>query len=165
MQKWSGKLRPFANFSMENLSYISPSNRFFYSSPHLQNPVLFTVNKSIFKLTSVLSVKTEFQLLGLGFRPSLLFMNQRRGFASKKKEKKRSPVTPVTSKLKKTKMKSYASYKSRFRTMRDGQIRRWREGKRHNAHLKSKKSKRRLRKPALVPPAYAKVMKKLNFCG
>lgn len=28
------------------------------------------------------------------------------------------------------------SYKSRFRTMNDGNIRRWREGKRHNAHLK-----------------------------
>lgn len=28
------------------------------------------------------------------------------------------------------------SFKSRFRTMNDGQIRRWRAGKRHNAHLK-----------------------------
>jgi len=28
------------------------------------------------------------------------------------------------------------SYKSRFRTMNDGNIRRWKEGKRHNAHLK-----------------------------
>jgi ribosomal protein L35 len=26
--------------------------------------------------------------------------------------------------------------KFRFRTMNDGQIRRWRAGKRHNAHLK-----------------------------
>ncbi|KAK4252675.1 hypothetical protein QN277_014420 [Acacia crassicarpa] len=57
------------------------------------------------------------------------------------------------------------SYKSRFRLLNDGTIRRWKEGKRHNAHLKSKKSKRRLRKPAIVPPAYAKVMKKLNFCA
>lgn len=31
--------------------------------------------------------------------------------------------------------------------------------------LQSKISKRRLRLPALVHPAYAKVMKKLNFCG
>nr|GMD76214.1 formin-like protein 20 [Ipomoea batatas] len=30
---------------------------------------------------------------------------------------------------------------------------------------KSKKAKRRLRKPGTVPLAYAKVMKKLNFCG
>lgn len=28
------------------------------------------------------------------------------------------------------------SFKFRFRTMKDGQIRRWRAGKRHNAHLK-----------------------------
>ncbi|KAF8380775.1 hypothetical protein HHK36_028269 [Tetracentron sinense] len=28
------------------------------------------------------------------------------------------------------------SFKSRFRTMNDGTIRRWRAGKRHNAHLK-----------------------------
>ncbi|OMO93451.1 Ribosomal protein L35 [Corchorus olitorius] len=55
------------------------------------------------------------------------------------------------------------SYKSRFRPLSDGTIRRWKEGKRHNAHLKSKKSKRRLRQPAIVPAAYAKVMKKLNF--
>ncbi|KAF5743761.1 hypothetical protein HS088_TW08G00348 [Tripterygium wilfordii] len=74
-------------------------------------------------------------------------------------------MTPVTSKLKKTKMKSYSSYKLRFRTMNDGKIRRWKEGKRHNAHVKSKKSKRRLRQPAIVPAAFAKVMKKLNFCG
>ncbi|KAH9604497.1 hypothetical protein KSS87_021425 [Heliosperma pusillum] len=29
----------------------------------------------------------------------------------------------------------------------------------------SKKSKRRLRKPEIVPAAYAKVMKKMNFCA
>lgn len=28
------------------------------------------------------------------------------------------------------------SFKGRFRVMKDGQIRRWKEGKRHNAHLK-----------------------------
>lgn len=28
------------------------------------------------------------------------------------------------------------SYKGRFRVMNDGTIRRWKEGKRHNAHLK-----------------------------
>ncbi|KAI4314545.1 hypothetical protein L6164_027442 [Bauhinia variegata] len=76
-------------------------------------------------------------------------------------------MTPATSKIKKIKMKSYSSYKSRFRTMNDGNIRRWKEGKRHNAHLKSIKSKSRLRKPAVVPLAYAyaKVMKRLSFCG
>ncbi|CAK7356030.1 unnamed protein product [Dovyalis caffra] len=80
-------------------------------------------------------------------------------------EKRRKPMTPRTSKVKKIKMKAYSSYKDRFRTMNDGTIRRWREGKNHNAHLKSKKSKRRLRQPSTVPAAYAKVMKKLNFCG
>ncbi|XP_071701501.1 uncharacterized protein [Rutidosis leptorrhynchoides] len=83
----------------------------------------------------------------------------------KRKLKSRQPLSPVVSKLKKYKMKSYSSFKGRFRTMNDGQIRRWKEGKRHNAHLKSKIAKRRGRLPALVPAAYAKVMKKLNFCG
>ncbi|CAM8988844.1 unnamed protein product [Rhodiola kirilowii] len=81
-----------------------------------------------------------------------------------KDRKKRKMLTPTVSKLKKYKMKFYSSYKGRFRPLHDGTIRRWKEGKRHNAHLKSKKSKRRLRQPALVPPAYATVMKKLGFC-
>ncbi|KVH98349.1 hypothetical protein Ccrd_023437, partial [Cynara cardunculus var. scolymus] len=80
----------------------------------------------------------------------------------KRKLKSRQPLSPVVSKLKKIKMKSYSSFKGRFRTMKDGQIRRWKEGKRHNAHLKA--SKRRGRLPGIVPAAYAKVMKKLNFC-
>lgn len=88
-----------------------------------------------------------------------------RHVSSRERAKRRKPMTPVTSKLKKIKIKSYSSYKSRFRTLNDGSIRRWREGKNHNAHLKSKKSKRRLRQPSIVPAAYAKVMKKLNFCG
>ncbi|KAI5656420.1 hypothetical protein M9H77_25213 [Catharanthus roseus] len=83
----------------------------------------------------------------------------------KRKLKSGKPMTPVTSKVKKIKMKFYSSFKGRFRVMKDGQIRRWKEGKRHNAHLKSKKARRRLRKPGTVPLAYAKVMKKLNFCA
>ncbi|EPS62640.1 hypothetical protein M569_12152, partial [Genlisea aurea] len=82
-----------------------------------------------------------------------------------RKKKSRKPMTPVTSKLKKTKIKCYSSFKGRFRIMNDGQIRRWKAGKRHNAHSKSKKSKRRLRQPGIVSLAYAKVMKKLNFTG
>nr|XP_018682049.1 PREDICTED: uncharacterized protein LOC103984333 isoform X3 [Musa acuminata subsp. malaccensis] len=74
------------------------------------------------------------------------------------KERSRAPSTPVTSKVKKYKLKSYSSFKFRFRTMNDGQIRRWRAGKRHNAHLKSKKAKRRLRRPEIVHAAYAKVV-------
>ncbi|XP_014520170.1 uncharacterized protein LOC106777154 [Vigna radiata var. radiata] len=94
--------------------------------------------------------------------PSLV---QVRHVSSRERKLRRKPMTPTVSKIKKTKMKSYSSLKSRFRTMNDGNIRRWKEGKRHNAHLKSKKSKRRLRKPAIVPAAYAKVMKKLNFAA
>lgn len=88
-----------------------------------------------------------------------------KNFSAKSKEKKWKKLTPATSKVKKIKMKTYSSYKGRFKMLNDGTIRRWREGKRHNAHLKSKKAKRRLRKPEIVPLAYAKVMKKLHFCG
>ncbi|CAA0838820.1 Ribosomal protein L35 [Striga hermonthica] len=83
----------------------------------------------------------------------------------KRKLKSRKPMTPVVSKVKKIKIKGYSSFKGRFRVMNDGKIRRWKEGKRHNAFSKSKKSKRRLRQPGIVPLAYAKVMKKLNFCA
>ncbi|KAK8940446.1 hypothetical protein KSP39_PZI009895 [Platanthera zijinensis] len=61
---------------------------------------------------------------------------QSRHFAKAKKKRSRAPDTPIVSKVKKYKMKSYSSFKSRFRTLSDGQIRRWRAGKRHNAHLK-----------------------------
>nr|GMD74716.1 putative ribosomal protein L35 [Ipomoea batatas] len=54
----------------------------------------------------------------------------------KRKLKSRKPMTPVVSKVKKIKIKGYSSFKDRFRVMKDGQIRRWKEGKRHNAHLK-----------------------------
>ncbi|KAF8689239.1 hypothetical protein HU200_042030 [Digitaria exilis] len=95
-------------------------------------------------------------------RPPSAHQQQVRHYA---KERSRAPLTPTKSKVKKYKMKAPSSMKFRFRTMNDGQIRRWRAGKRHNAHLKSKEAKRRLRKPALVHLAYAKVIKKLNFCG
>ncbi|KAL3619143.1 hypothetical protein CASFOL_036713 [Castilleja foliolosa] len=81
----------------------------------------------------------------------------------KSKLKCRRPMPPVVSKVKKIKIKGYSSFKGRFRLMNDGQIRRWKAGKRHNAHSKSKISKRRLRQPGVVHPAYAKVLKKLNF--
>ncbi|KAE8785019.1 50S ribosomal protein L35 [Hordeum vulgare] len=95
-------------------------------------------------------------------RPPVMAM-QLRHYAIKGRS--RAPTTPTISKVKKYKMKAPSSMKFRFRTMKDGQIRRWRAGKRHNAHQKSKEAKRRLRKPALVHLAYAKVIKKLNFCG
>lgn len=83
----------------------------------------------------------------------------------RKKARERKPMTPVTSKTKKFKIKGFSSYKLRFRLMNDGMIRRWKAGKRHNAHSKSKEAKRRLRRPGTVPPAYAKTMKKLGFCA
>ncbi|XP_058103943.1 uncharacterized protein LOC131247964 [Magnolia sinica] len=165
MQRCGGKYRVSAISAIRNLAFSS-SHRSLHSSPNIRAPVSFPVNRSISNHIFHLPSRTDHQLLFLGFRPSLSpFTNQTRDFASKKKERKRTPITPVTSKLKKTKIKSYSSFKFRFRTMNDGQVRRWRAGKRHNAHLKSKKSIRRLRKPEIVHPAYAKVMKKLNFCG
>ncbi|KAK3157272.1 hypothetical protein QOZ80_2AG0118580 [Eleusine coracana subsp. coracana] len=98
------------------------------------------------------------------FCPPSALQQQVRHYAKKDKNP-RAPLTPTKSKVKKYKLKAPSSMKFRFRTMNDGQIRRWRAGKRHNAHLKSKEAKRRLRKPALVHLAYAKVIKKLNFCG
>ncbi|KAJ3681648.1 hypothetical protein LUZ60_014221 [Juncus effusus] len=105
------------------------------------------------------------QRFGSPFFSPYLHGMQIRGFAKKVKGRSRAPATPIVSKVKKYKLKAPSSFKFRFRTMKDGQIRRWRSGKRHNAFSKSKEAKRRLRKPALVHPAYAKVIKKLNFCG
>ncbi|GAB2211842.1 hypothetical protein Droror1_Dr00025180 [Drosera rotundifolia] len=128
-----------------------PLRRLLHSSP-----LSSTLKPSPFSLPRHDSSKSpHFPHLGL----------QVRSFSAKSREKKWKKTTPATSKVKKIKIKGYSSFKGRFRTMNDGTIRRWREGKRHNAHLKSKKAKRRLRKPSIVPLAYAKVMKKLNFCG
>nr|TKR85938.1 hypothetical protein D5086_0000242180 [Populus alba] len=121
-----------------------------------------------FKHNTNSTVTTE--LPSLPFLPSFRLsppshpLLQVRQVSSRERKKNRKPMTPLTSKVKKFKMKAYSSYKDRFRTMNDGTIRRWREGKNHNAHLKSKKSRRRLRQPSTVPAAYAKVMKKLSFC-
>ncbi|CAN0910179.1 hypothetical protein LINGRAHAP2_LOCUS26147 [Linum grandiflorum] len=99
----------------------------------------------------------------LASSPSPFSLMSVRCVSSRERKKRRKPMTPVTSKVKKVKMKGYSSYKSRFRPLKDGTIRCWHEGKRHNAHLKSSKAKRRLRQPSLVHPAYATVMKKLGF--
>ncbi|XP_027361612.1 uncharacterized protein LOC113869482 [Abrus precatorius] len=160
MQRWVSKLRSLAVQSRQALP--PPSSRRllhhappqpFHSAPAYRTPPPLPFSFSSWPLhPSRPSL----------FSPSLV---QVRHVSSRERKLKRKPMTPVTSKIKKIKMKSYSSYKSRFRTMNDGNIRRWKEGKRHNAHLKSKKAKRRLRKPAIVPAAYAKVMKKLSFCG
>jgi ribosomal protein L35 len=69
---------------------------------------------------------------------------QAREYAAKSKGRSRASLTPTVFKVTKYKMKPPSSLKFRFRTMNDGQIRRWRSGKRHNAHLKSKAAKRGL---------------------
>ncbi|MQL75687.1 hypothetical protein Taro_008052, partial [Colocasia esculenta] len=174
MQRCCGRLlRPLAAAAAGggggrgNASLSSASRRFLshssLSSQIRQSPLFPFHRSSPFKY---LSPPAHGQPAGLGFRYPLVSpfqMMQKRDYAAK--ERSRAPATPVTSKLKKYKIKGYSSFKSRFRTMNDGNIRRWRAGKRHNAHLKSKKSKRRLRKPEIVSLAYAKVMKKLHFCS
>ncbi|KAK6934903.1 Ribosomal protein L35 [Dillenia turbinata] len=165
MQRWCAKLRclPLSTKTLTPKSSFSPAPLLLHSSP---SPLLLhrqSHSASLIRST----FKTLFNApLIPQPTPSLspLSFYQVRHFSAKSKEKKWKRLTPATSKVKKIKMKFYSSYKSRFRTLNDGTIRRWREGKRHNAHLKSKKAKRRLRRPALVPAAYAKVMKKLSFC-
>ncbi|KAK1327184.1 hypothetical protein QJS10_CPA01g02985 [Acorus calamus] len=171
MQRCCFRLGRVASAAVRSVEKSSPPLRSFHvSSPrflnhHQQGPVAFPVNRSIFSPFSDLQPRSAYHPFDLGFRPSYeVLMVQRRGVSSKEK-KRRTMDTPVVSKKKKYKIKAYSSYKERFRTLNDGTIRRWREGKRHNAHSKSKKAKRRLRKPEIVPAAYAKVMKKLHFCG
>ncbi|GLT58487.1 hypothetical protein SLA2020_313750 [Shorea laevis] len=167
MQRFCTKLRSLAAQSSQTLPSLYASRRLaHFSSPGIH----FSSSKWSFRslLINAASPPDRYSSLVLGpfgkspLSPSLV---QVRHVSSRERAKRRKPMTPRTSKLKKIKMKSYSSYKDRFRTMSDGQIRRWREGKNHNAHLKSRKSRRRLRQPALVPAVYAKVMKKLNFCG
>ncbi|KAJ8754419.1 hypothetical protein K2173_002870 [Erythroxylum novogranatense] len=67
------------------------------------------------------------------FSPCLVHV---RHVSSRERRKNGKPMTPATSKVKKIKIKSYSSYKLRFRTLNDGSIRCWREGKNHNAHEK-----------------------------
>nr|XP_023922743.1 uncharacterized protein LOC112034180 isoform X1 [Quercus suber]XP_023922744.1 uncharacterized protein LOC112034180 isoform X2 [Quercus suber] len=170
MRSWCAKLRslslqsPHPLLSISSSSFSSfTSRRVIHSSPQLHQPLHFASCRSRFNASSTTHYSLALQpFLAPPFPPSV---NQVRHVSSRERKKRRKPMTPVTSKIKKTKMKFFSSFKSRFRVMNDGNIRRWKEGKRHNAHLKSKKSKRRLRQPGIVPAAYAKVMKKLNFCG
>ncbi|KAA3469274.1 DNA-methyltransferase CMT2 [Gossypium australe] len=241
MQRLCTKLRFLALQSTQTLPSLSASRRLLH---HSSPPIHFISTKWSFEPflnnsvasppLAVNSFSSSPLLLSVNFRFLCISMLvQVRHVSSRERAKRRKPMTPRTSKLKKIKMKSYSSYKSRFRTMNDGNIRRWREGKNHNAHLKvmpflycsivgahmrvpvwcddgsvmvrlailwtifsfkkqgfldggsvmvcldfmlevnsvivcclmqSKKSRRRLRQPAIVPAAYAKVMKKLNFC-
>ncbi|MFS7996957.1 putative ribosomal protein L35 [Helianthus anomalus] len=162
MQRWCSKLRSLALLRASS-SLPSPKSqplvlhhRRLFHSNHLTKTLIVSRPPL---LPSRLPVTATSSLPAL-MQVRYLTLKQR-----KRKLKCRQPPSPVVSKLKKIKMKSYSSFKGRFRTMKDGQIRRWKEGKRHNAHQKSKIAKRRGRLPAVVPVAYAKVMKKLNFCG
>ncbi|KAF8033534.1 hypothetical protein BT93_D2201 [Corymbia citriodora subsp. variegata] len=167
MQRWCTKLRPLA-LQWVRCSPASSSRRLLHAAALLQPPPAASApcRTPSFCNAPLLNASLPVQYYPLCFR-SLPhnFSAQVRHVSSRDRRKKRKRMTPMVSKVKKIKMKFYSSYKSRFRPMNDGNIRRWKEGKRHNAHLKSKKSKRRLRKPATVPLAYAKVMKKLSFCS
>ncbi|PPS18153.1 hypothetical protein GOBAR_AA02410 [Gossypium barbadense] len=178
MQRLCTKLRFLALQSTQTLPSLSASRRLLH---HSSRPIHFISTKwSLEPFLNNSVASPPLAVNSFSSSPLLLSLVQVRHVSSRERAKRRKPMTPRTSKLKKIKMKSYSSYKSRFRTMNDGNIRRWREGKNHNAHLKgfldggsvmvcldfmleSKKSRRRLRQPAIVPAAYAKVMKKLNF--
>ncbi|XP_074264642.1 uncharacterized protein LOC141587113 [Silene latifolia] len=161
MQRICSKFRTLSQISINTTLRTSQ-----FSPPF--NPTNFQYSSPFSAITSQITASsTPLSLPGNGFTVSPLGFHyvQMRYFSATAKEKKWKKLTPATSKIKKIKMKTLSALKGRFRTLHDGTIRRWREGKRHNAHLKSKKSKRRLRKPEIVPPAYAKVMKKMNFCA
>ncbi|XP_057977046.1 uncharacterized protein LOC131164097 [Malania oleifera] len=174
MQRWCTKLRSLTlrcSNPPTSLHPFYPPLLLCSSAQRLQCPRKFSVISSVRRPLFDAPSSSHLSLhLGVFlYPPNPTSLVQIRHISTKEKKRKkvreRKPMTPATSKMKKIKMKSYSSYKSRFRTMNDGKIRRWKEGKRHNAHLKSKRAKRRLRLPAVVPAAYAKVMKKLNFCG
>ncbi|CAO2819695.1 unnamed protein product [Amaranthus hypochondriacus] len=167
MQRFCSKLRALAHLKPPSTS-SSSLNRF-YQSSNFQRPFSTFYSISPQSNSHFNSPISSLVLIRNGgsfsFSLSPPSYAQVRNFSAKSKEKKWKKTTPATSRVKKIKIKGYSSYKGRFRTLNDGTIRRWREGKRHNAHLKSKKAKRRLRKPEIVHLAYAKVMKKLNFCA
>ncbi|XP_062146935.1 uncharacterized protein LOC133854694 [Alnus glutinosa] len=168
VQRWCAKLQSLALRSAKTLPSrsSSTSRRLIHTFPQLHQPLHFASSRWSCRPLLIASSTAHSSLALQPFlSPRPPSVVQVRHVSSRERKKRRKPMTPVTSKLKKTKMKFYSSYKSRFRTMNDGNIRRWKEGKRHNAHLKSKKSKRRLRQPGIVPLAYAKVMKKLGFCS
>ncbi|PIN20129.1 hypothetical protein CDL12_07186 [Handroanthus impetiginosus] len=171
MQRWCSRLRQFAalhsipkqqHHHLRRHSFVS--DRLLYTSPNLLDKPHTVTHSLVSPSFKSLLNASSFP----HFPNSPLSLTHVRHITAKQRQRKlksRKPMTPVISKVKKIKIKGYSSFKGRFRVMNDGQIRRWKEGKRHNAHSKSKKSKRRLRQPGIVPLAYAKVMKKLNFCG
>ncbi|XP_078437982.1 ribosomal protein L35 isoform X2 [Wolffia australiana] len=165
MLRICGKLRPLSvaagSASSAQLRPFSSHGGFPFTREVVHSPV---GSQAQYEETHVINLRKQWVGNMISRNPSSIASPfQTRCFASKTRS--RAPATPVTSKIKKTKIKGYSSFKSRFKTLKDGVIRRWRAGKRHNAHLKSKKAKRRLRRPEVVTLAYAKVMKKLHFSG
>lgn len=166
MQRWCAKLRSLSLYSVSRPSpSLSSTSRLLHTSAAMAAPTfhqplaIFSYNiRTLFSSYVYPLARHEFASSNLR-----LSLAQMRHFSAKSKEKKWKKLTPAISKVKKYKIKGYSSYKGRFRLMNDGNIRRWREGKRHNAFSKSKIAKRRLRRPEIVHAAYAKVMKKLNF--
>ncbi|XP_047970160.1 uncharacterized protein LOC125213580 isoform X1 [Salvia hispanica] len=168
MQRWCWRFRSMAALASSNqLHHLRPSpvSRLIHTSPNLfHKPPIITRSLIAPDFSSHISASAFPSPISQSPH-SLIQVRYITAKQRKRKLKSRKPMTPVVSKVKKVKIKGYSSYKGRFRLMNDGQIRRWKEGKRHNAFSKSKKSKRRLRQPGIVPAAYAKVMKKLNFCA
>ncbi|KAM1024162.1 hypothetical protein ACFX2I_037351 [Malus domestica] len=141
MQRLFSKLRSFSVHSAQTLpSSLSSPSLLRSCPPLLHQPLPFASIDNRWIVRSLFSAHSPTQpslaVTALRSSPFPFSMVQVRHVSSRERKKRRKPMTPVTSKLKKTKLKSYSSYKSRFRTMNDGTIRRWRAGKRHNAHSK-----------------------------
>ncbi|KAL0827153.1 hypothetical protein Bca101_050830 [Brassica carinata] len=159
MQRFCTKLRSISLHSNRNLSFTSVPHRLIHHSRSPQSTLGFaTTSKWNFvspsnptstgsisvphhdRTGSVSGLKGIVSFIGLATNKSHLV--QVRNITSKDKmakwKKKWRPRTPITSKVKKVKIKFYSSYKDRFRPLNDGTILRWKEGKRHNAHLKGK---------------------------
>ncbi|XP_048141780.1 uncharacterized protein LOC115731231 isoform X3 [Rhodamnia argentea] len=139
MQRWCTKLRSLA-LQSTRCSSASSSRRLLHASARVPPPsAIFALRRTPnFCNAPLLNSALHAHYSPLCFRwlPHK-FSAQVRHVSSRDRRKKRKPMTPMVSKVKKTKMKFYSSYKSRFRPMNDGNIRRWKEGKRHNAHLKA----------------------------
>ncbi|XP_071700419.1 uncharacterized protein [Rutidosis leptorrhynchoides] len=130
--------KPLTKTLNQRQSFISPNfNPLLFNSPSTSQLFILFMN-CIVNYSPSTSQVTRTTISNHASSPPISYMQVRHLTLKqrKRKLKSRQPLTPVVSKLKKYKMKSYSSFKGRFRTMNDGQIRRWKEGKRHNAHLK-----------------------------
>ncbi|KAH0899097.1 hypothetical protein HID58_048665 [Brassica napus] len=145
MQRFCTKLRSISLHSNRNLSFTSVPHRLIHHSRSPQSTLGFAttskwnfVSPSNPTSTGSISVPHHNRTGSVSGLKGILV--QVRNITSKDKmakwKKKWRPRTPITSKVKKVKIKFYSSYKDRFRPLNYGTILRWKEGKRHNAHLK-----------------------------